>query len=163
MSKTDEMYQELGRQIKMARKSKKMTMNELSQKVGLSQGAISMIENGVRNPSLSTLAKFSEVLGCDFSQFISNPLEQLEQSEEANLHIQMLGFQLDLTLKDFKSDYNDPEINNAVQEAFLVYLQKLFDKEEFSGELRELIKRTMKNALDKKQSEINKMYNQIID
>ncbi|WP_078543642.1 helix-turn-helix domain-containing protein [Litchfieldia alkalitelluris] len=159
--KPEEMYVELGRQIKMARKNKKMTMNDLSQKVDLSQSAISMIENGVRYPSLATLAKFSEVLEHDFSEFISTPTEPLEKSEKVDIEMEMLGFQLVLSLKEFKSDYNDPEINTAVRQTFVAYLQKLFNKEEFSDELKEILKRTIKDTLDKKQSEIDKLYNQI--
>jgi transcriptional regulator with XRE-family HTH domain len=50
--------------IKKARLHRGMSQAELGEAVGLSASAIGMIEQGRRLPSLKTLAKLSDVLGC---------------------------------------------------------------------------------------------------
>ena len=41
---------------------RKMSLNELSEKVGITQQAYSYIEKGISNPSLETALRISEVL-----------------------------------------------------------------------------------------------------
>lgn len=48
------------------RKSKKITQVELSQKLNITQQAISMWESGTNMPPLEMVAKIAEVLDCDF-------------------------------------------------------------------------------------------------
>ena len=48
--------------IREARKEKALTMKELAQKVGVVESAISMYENGKREPDYSTLVKIADVL-----------------------------------------------------------------------------------------------------
>lgn len=55
-------------QIKYCRKQKGITLKELSDKSGISQGYISLLENGGRkNPSFNTLIKICKVLDMDIS------------------------------------------------------------------------------------------------
>ena len=53
------------------RKELNVSQKELSSRTGISQGDISKLENGVGNPSLNTLKKIAEGLGCKLQiQFI---------------------------------------------------------------------------------------------
>lgn len=47
-----------------------MTQAELAEKVGVTQGAISMIENGDRSPSLEVLIKLASVLNCKLDDLV---------------------------------------------------------------------------------------------
>lgn len=54
---------ELIRATVEARKNKKMSQEELSQKTGLKQSAIARVENGTHSPTASTLIKILYPLG----------------------------------------------------------------------------------------------------
>ncbi len=47
-----------------------MSQTELANKLGISQGAVSMIENGERNPSLELLYKMSQTFGVPIDDLI---------------------------------------------------------------------------------------------
>jgi len=63
----DSEAKEIGTKIRDARKSKGWTQKELAEKAGLSQQAISFIENGYSNISLMTFKKIAGVLGLKIS------------------------------------------------------------------------------------------------
>jgi len=50
--------------IQEIRIAKKMTQNELAQKVGVTREHVSAIENGRKVPSISLLQKIADVLAC---------------------------------------------------------------------------------------------------
>lgn len=47
-----------------------MSMNGLAQRSGLSQGMVSLVENGLRNPSLDTLLRITEALEIDLGDVL---------------------------------------------------------------------------------------------
>ena len=53
----------IGNEVRDFRKSKKITVKELSDQTGLSMGMLSKIENGVTSPSLNTLKLLANALG----------------------------------------------------------------------------------------------------
>ena len=53
----------IGERIRQQRESLGFNQSELGKKVGLTSGAISMIEKGERKPSYEIIIKLSEVLG----------------------------------------------------------------------------------------------------
>lgn len=53
----------LGLKIRKIRKSRKLTQEQLAERVGIGTANISYIETGKFSPSVDTLAKLSEVLG----------------------------------------------------------------------------------------------------
>jgi transcriptional regulator with XRE-family HTH domain/predicted transcriptional regulator len=63
----------LGRRLRHARRERGLTLSDLSQRVGLAPSALSMIENGKREPRLSSLQALADTLGA--------PLEELLRSE----------------------------------------------------------------------------------
>lgn len=56
--------------VERLRKEKGLTQVELAAKLGVSQGAVSMIERGDRMPSMKMLLKLSEVLGVSIEDLI---------------------------------------------------------------------------------------------
>ena len=53
----------IGKEVRAFRRSKKITVKELSDQTGLSMGMLSKIENGVTSPSLTTLQLLANALG----------------------------------------------------------------------------------------------------
>lgn len=53
------------------RKRQGTSMEVLAQKAGLSQSMISLVERDLRNPTLDTLLRMSEVLNVDLGEVIS--------------------------------------------------------------------------------------------
>lgn len=59
--------------IEQRRKELKISQADLAAAVGVTQGAISMIENGERTPSVGLLVKIAEVLDCLVDELIERP------------------------------------------------------------------------------------------
>ncbi len=64
-------YKLIGKRIQQTRKSRGITQERLSEKVGVTVGYISQIERGFTKVNLDTLAQVATVLECDLAQFIS--------------------------------------------------------------------------------------------
>jgi transcriptional regulator with XRE-family HTH domain len=62
----------LGKNMRQKRKEKSLTLRQVSKEAGVSTGLLSLIENGVTNPSIGTLLKISEVLEVPISSFFSD-------------------------------------------------------------------------------------------
>ena len=63
---------ELGREIRRRREAMGMTLEVLAERSGLTPNYIGTIENGQRNPSLSTLDKLARGLGIRTGNFFSS-------------------------------------------------------------------------------------------
>ncbi|WP_170406173.1 helix-turn-helix domain-containing protein [Ruegeria arenilitoris] len=61
----------LGEEIRALRKAKRMTLGQLGQATGLSNGFISQIERGQNRPSVTALFKISRALGVSVGWFFS--------------------------------------------------------------------------------------------
>lgn len=59
--------------LRHLRRARNMTLAELAERTGLTNGYLSNVENGVAVPSLSTLATLATVLGADMSVFFPPP------------------------------------------------------------------------------------------
>lgn len=66
--------------LKELRKSKKITQKELSEAIGVSQSAISHIENGKRLPSMKTAQALSDELDCTIDDLFNESKEDLSES-----------------------------------------------------------------------------------
>ena len=53
-----------------------MTQGDLAKIVGLTQGAVSMIENGERQPSLAIMLRIASALGCTVEDLTADSAEQ---------------------------------------------------------------------------------------
>ena len=56
---------QVGREVAQCRKRAGLSQNELGQKAGLAQGYLSMIERGLRTPSIGVLAGIARVCGAE--------------------------------------------------------------------------------------------------
>lgn len=68
----------LYKKIQDFRQKAGMTQEELADKVGLSRGAITSIEQGKRKVAVEELLKFCEAFNCSYSDFLSS-----DQTEKA--------------------------------------------------------------------------------
>lgn len=69
----------LGKRLKELRKSQKLTLAQLSEKIGLEPSSLGNIENGYNYPKLSTLEELSVALNCKISDFFC--FEHLEENQ----------------------------------------------------------------------------------
>lgn len=60
---------EIGNKIKTLRKSRKLTQQEFSQKIGVSRSTLSCYEIGQRTPSIKTLQEIAELFGIGLDYF----------------------------------------------------------------------------------------------
>lgn len=59
-----------GRNVRRVRRTLGMTIEELAQKSGLTQAAISQIETGIRDPQLRSVIKITEALGVKLAKLL---------------------------------------------------------------------------------------------
>ncbi|MCX7845808.1 MAG: helix-turn-helix transcriptional regulator [Dictyoglomaceae bacterium] len=81
----------IGNKIRKLRKEKNLTLEELSKKTGLSLSYISLIERGLKNPSLKALEKIAECFGINPAIFFKeediNEKESIEVFLRANTNL----------------------------------------------------------------------------
>ena len=58
------------RELEKRRREASLTQAQLAALVGVTQGAISMIESGERQPSLALVRKLATVLGCTVDELL---------------------------------------------------------------------------------------------
>ena len=70
----EQLVQALGKHLQTLRKSRKLTLEALSKKSGVSRSMLSQIERGQANPTFATLWNLSHALGLEMSELV----EELE-------------------------------------------------------------------------------------
>src|SRR6266849_6907498 len=73
---TDEMVRAVGASIRAARKRRRLTLQELGERTGISVSMLSMLERGVASPSIGTLVSVSSALGLHMAQLFQDPSAQ---------------------------------------------------------------------------------------
>ncbi|MFH1033672.1 MAG: XRE family transcriptional regulator [Pseudomonadota bacterium] len=68
----------LGSLLRWHRKQHKLTLRAVAEKVGVSEGFMSQVENNVKSPSLDTLIKIGEAIGVEAGELL-NQLKDKEQ------------------------------------------------------------------------------------
>jgi len=87
----------LGYILRWHRKQHRLTLKAVAEKVGVSEGFMSQVENNVKSPSLDTLIKIGEAIGVD-AGLVLNQLKEKErlfiirQSEWEDVDIPHTGF-----------------------------------------------------------------------
>ena len=174
-----ELYEKIGRAIKETRKQFGYTMQDLAQRIDLSQSAISMIENGIRHPSMQTLTKLSQVLGVDFRKmlFDSNPKEfplqtPLDQSTRAEptgrsvpkaFEIKASDFSAHLQIAKFECTIDEPDFHQPIYEALSKYIAQKLSDENIINELNALMKSVKKDIVLKKEEELIRLRRRLLD
>ncbi len=64
----------VGQRIKQAREAKRLTQEQLAEKVGLTASHISVIERGIKSPRLETLVEILNTLKVDANSILSDVL-----------------------------------------------------------------------------------------
>jgi transcriptional regulator with XRE-family HTH domain len=92
-------YKVFGNNLKILRRQKQMTQKGLSEKVGVSGNYISMIERGLKNPSLSIINRIAQGLQVPLPELFSGPdpgndikkkIELLIEKSDSNTRIKIL-------------------------------------------------------------------------
>lgn len=90
-------FEELGKRIRTARKTRRLSLESVASKAGISGAALSYIERGKTHVTLETLEKIAEALECDLqveiiatneaspAQRVSKLLSRLSPSERRTL------------------------------------------------------------------------------
>ena len=65
-----------GQRIRMVRRDSNINLHQLALLTGISAPALSLIENGKRDPRLSTLSKIARALSVEISAFTDKPAEE---------------------------------------------------------------------------------------
>lgn len=65
-----------GQRIRMVRRDSNINLHQLALLTGISAPALSLIENGKRDPRLSTLSKIARALSVEISAFTDKPAEK---------------------------------------------------------------------------------------
>jgi transcriptional regulator with XRE-family HTH domain len=71
---------EIGKQIRLLRKSKGLTLEELALRSGFSKGYLSKVENSDKAPPVSTLVTIAEVLQVSISEIFGEPQDRISFS-----------------------------------------------------------------------------------
>ncbi|MEM7798243.1 MAG: XRE family transcriptional regulator [Chloroflexota bacterium] len=82
MKDTEDLVSLLGKHLHQIRSDQKLTLEQLSEKSGVSRSMLSQIERGKTNPTFGTLWNLSKALGLDMSELV----EDIE-AEGAGAHI----------------------------------------------------------------------------
>lgn len=79
-------YKTIGIRIKMHRKMKNVTQEQMAEALNLSVGFISQLERGICKVSLDTLANIIEYLDCSFTDILEDSYQKSDgyQQEQFN-------------------------------------------------------------------------------
>ena len=81
----DEYTKNIGSNIRLKRKQKGMTIDELAEKIGMAPGFLGLIERGQRGTSMSNLVKISDLFGITMEQLIRYDLSTGEKKGEIKM------------------------------------------------------------------------------
>lgn len=99
----------MGLRIKELRRSKEMSQEALSERMGISAKYLSSIERGRENPTLDTLINLAQALGIDISEVFNFSLEDKSKKDLKKFIVALLKDsseeKLKLTAKIVKSIY----------------------------------------------------------
>jgi transcriptional regulator with XRE-family HTH domain len=130
----------LGERIKKLRKEKKLTQQELGEKVNVTKVSISGYENGNRTPDTETLQKLADVLETSTDYLLG-------RTDEPSL------------VKDEKAPYNTGTENNSYEEQPEIHLTP--DELKILREIKKhpVLFHDLANAPEKKIKQLIKMWN----
>lgn len=72
MTEKEQILKKFGAAVKKIRKNKNLTMLDVEVATGISEGCISKIENGKKNPALATVIKLAEGLEVSPSKLLQS-------------------------------------------------------------------------------------------
>ena len=78
-------YIEIGRNISTARKAMKMSQSKLALEIGIEQGYLSRIENGIKPPNLEIIVNIANTLGTGVDVLLGSNLATVKQKKSSAL------------------------------------------------------------------------------
>lgn len=90
--------QMIGARVKAIRNKKKITQEQLAEKIEINSKYLSSIERGLENPTMNTLIKMSESLGVGLDEFF-NQIEIEDPADRKKLIRSLLNQATDEQLK----------------------------------------------------------------
>ena len=90
--------QMIGARVKAIRNKKKITQEQLAEKIEINSKYLSSIERGLENPTMNTLIKMSESLGVSVAEFF-NQIEIEDPADRKKLIRSLLNQATDEQLK----------------------------------------------------------------
>lgn len=94
-------YKTIGTRIKIHRKMKNVTQEQMAEALNLSVGFISQLERGICKVSLDTLANIIEYLDCSFTDI----LEYSDKKNESYNQVQLNALYMSMTPEDQRIMY----------------------------------------------------------
>ena len=98
----------IGENLKFLRKNKKISQEELANSLGLTRSSYSGYENGVAEPNVQNLLKFSEFYGLPVDVLVKKSLSELDPSKwtelEQGLNIDLEGKKLRVLATTINAD-----------------------------------------------------------
>ena len=76
--------------IRRLRFDRSMTQEELAEKVGLSRGAVTSIEQGKRKVTVEELLKFCEAFSCSYGDFLNSDQKEKPAAESGKKNVREL-------------------------------------------------------------------------
>jgi len=109
--------EEVGQKIRELRLNAKLTLNELAEKAGISQGYLSKIENSKNAPPVSTLLMIAKALNVGISQIFGEnesqmPISLIRKKDRPFVarNGSIFGYSYQALAHKFKNKYFDPYI-----------------------------------------------------
>ena len=115
------MHMQMGEKIRKARKDRKLTLQNLSDSVGVAVSFLSDIENGKKQPSLETLEKITAALKVPLHTLFS-------ESVPPPLKIDAAGFSHDGFLEHARVLFMSDELSKEDKEAIFKDLTDMYWK-----------------------------------
>lgn len=112
----------IGSRIKEARMNKKLTQEELAQRIGVTKGAIANYENQVSVPKLDILLKLMDCLECDANYIYQDEMRLGAQKKPATEQDDRLSKIMDLVSQ------LTPDNQEKLSELARLYLDSQYNK-----------------------------------
>jgi transcriptional regulator with XRE-family HTH domain len=137
--RTKELYTGIGNRIKLLRKEKGLSLNDLAMRTGFAKSYLSQIENLKREPSISALSQVAHVLGVDVLFLLTG---ERQNSAEQSLTIVKKGERKTVNWPLGSLSYTYDSITykkpDRLMEGFIVTIGSEFPPEPFEHEGQEL-------------------------
>ncbi|TYS68691.1 helix-turn-helix transcriptional regulator [Sutcliffiella horikoshii] len=105
----DHIKESIGKRIRTKRKERKLSAEELGNRVGVSKSFISKVETGKSKASVEFLNKISDVLNTPISYFLDEfkeePDEELKQEDVEWIYFRKEVEQDDISIEEIKKIY----------------------------------------------------------
>ncbi len=100
---------ELGQRIAVLRKNQKLTQAELAEKLNLSTEYISLLERGLRIPSVPVLKKIEKILDYSLKSLLGLKPEVIKDDKKKEKILKLVYLLKNKTIKDIEKIYNIAE------------------------------------------------------